>query len=289
MRDNDASRERGPDAGEHVGERLDAYRTGELDAETRRRVEAHLEACGRCREELAALGAWAAAIERGYETRRADAAALVPDWAAQRSAIVARTSGRNVSERRRAFGRWAPQVALVALAALIVGIVWRENPREQPALTRTAETAPAIEESGRESDADEARSRRADAPSPTDAPAAAAPPAVAPPTVSPERARENAGELEKQAGREQAEDLRERQEALADRVAEPSPAAPLEDSLADVERFEREGRAALEARDTSAARRALSLWSDTLLPSGVLGGQRVSLADSLREFLEPAE
>ena len=289
MRDNDASRERGPDAGEHVGERLDAYRTGELDAETRRRVEAHLEACGRCREELAALGAWAAAIERGYETRRADAAALAPDWAAQRSAIVARTSGRNVSERRRAFGRWAPQVALVALAALIVGIVWRENPREQPALTRTAETAPAIEESGRESDADEARSRRADAPSPTDAPAAAAPPAVAPPTVSPERARENAGELEKQAGREQAEDLLDRREALADRVAEPSPAAPLEDSLADVERFEREGRAALEARDTSAARRALSLWSDTLLPSGVLGGQRVSLADSLREFLEPAE
>lgn len=292
MTDNDASRERGPDAGEHVGERLDAYRTGELDAETRRRVEAHLEACGRCRQELAALGAWAAAIERGYETRRADAAALAPDWAAQRSAIVARTSRRNVAERRWAFGRWAPQIALVALAALIVGIVWRENPREQPALTRTADTAPAAEESGRESDADEARSRRADAPPPTDAPAAAVPP----PAVSPDRARENARELEKQDAREQAEDMQERREApagreaLADRVAEPSPAAPLEDSLADVARFEREGRAALEARDTSAARRALSLWSDTLLPSGgVLGGQRVSLADSLREFLERAE
>jgi hypothetical protein len=181
--------------------------------------------------------------------------------------------------------RWGPQIALVAVAALIVGIVWRENPREQPTLTRTAETGPAVEESRKESDADEARSRRADAPAPTDEPAAAAPPAVS----ADRMAQENARELEKQAGREQAEDLLERREAMADRVAEPSPAAPLEDSLADVERFEREARAALEARDTTAARRALSLWSDTLFPRGVLGGQRVSLADSLQEFLERAE
>jgi hypothetical protein len=197
--------------------------------------------------------------------------------------------------------RWGPQIALVAVAALIVGIVWRENPREQPTLTQTAETRPAGEESRKESDADrrgtpsveavegedalgrdEARSRRADAPAPTDEPAAAAPPAD-------RIAQENAPELEKQAGREQAEDLLERREALADRVAEPSPAAPFEDSLADVERFERDARAALEARDTTAARRALSLWSDTLLPRGALGGQRISLADSLREFLERAE
>ena len=291
MSRNDESRDRGPDDGEHVGERLDAYRTGELDAEARLRVEAHLEACGSCRQELAALGAWTAAVERGYEARRADAAALAPDWAAQRSAIVARTSGRRGAEKW-AFGRWAPQIALVALAALIVGIVWRENPRQQPTLTRTAETGPAVEEPGKESDQgedalgrDEARSRRADAPAPTDEPAAAAPPAVSADRI----AQENARELEKQAGREQAEDLLERREALADRVAEPSPAAPFEDSLADVERFEREARAALEARDTTAARRALSLWSDTLFPRGVLGGQRVSLADSLREFLERAE
>ena len=291
MRDNDESRDRGPDADQHVGERLDAYRTGELDAETRQRVEAHLEACARCRNELAALGTWAAAVERGYEARRADAAALAPDWAAQRSAIVARTSGRKVAERR-SFGRWAPQVALVALAALIVGIVWRENPREQPALTRTAETGQAVEESGQESDAgeyaldrDEARSRRADAPAPTGAPAAAAPPAVSPDRM----AQENARELEQQAARDQAEDLPARREALAGRVAEPSPAAPLEDSLADVSRFERQARAALEARDTTAARRALSLWSDTLLPRGALGDQRGALADSLREFLERAE
>jgi hypothetical protein len=301
MKENDESRDRRPDDGEHVGERLDAYRTGELDAEARQRVEAHLEACGRCRQELAALGAWAAAIERGYEARRTDAAALAPDWAAQRSAIVARTSGRARAPERSGVFRWGPQIALVAVAALIVGIVWRENPREQPTLTQTAETRPAGEESRKESDADrrgtpsveavegedalgrdEARSRRADAPAPTDEPAAAAPPAD-------RIAQENAPELEKQAGREQAEDLLERREALADRVAEPSPAAPFEDSLADVERFERDARAALEARDTTAARRALSLWSDTLLPRGALGGQRISLADSLREFLERAE
>jgi hypothetical protein len=300
MNRNDAE-DRSPAPDAHVSERLDAYRTGELDETARARVEAHLAGCELCRHELAELATWTAAIERGYEARRAGSEDLEPDWAAQRAAIVARTSGRaRAGERSGAFRRWGPQIALVAVAALIVGIVWRENPREQPTRTPTAETGPAVEESGMESDParrgtaavgavegedapgrDEARSRRADAPAPTDEPAAAAPPAVPADRI----AQENDRALEKQAGREPAEDARERREALADRMAEPSPAA----GLADLERFEREARVALEARDTTAARRALSLWSDTLAPRGVLGGQRVSLADSLREFLETAE
>jgi hypothetical protein len=99
-------------------------------------------------------------------------------------------------------------------------------------------------------------------------------------------------ELEKQAVPEADEGRAENQAALADRAAEPSLAAP----LSDVERFEREARAALRARDTAGARRALALWSDTLGAAGdTLGaaariaGEPALLADSLRELLERAE
>jgi anti-sigma factor RsiW len=297
MRENDAIRDRGPDDGEHVGERLDAYRTGELDDETRQRVEAHLEACGRCRQELAALGAWAGVVERGYEARRTQAAALAPDWAGQRSAIVARTSGRGAAERR-SFGRWAPQVALVALAALIVGIVWRENPREREVLTRSTSTRSAEEVAagaGRDpvaagdadAAADAARGQSAEALGPP----------LSPPAATPERARREARPAE--AGQQvpaAVERRAENQEEFADRADEPSLAAP----LSEVERFERQARAALLARDSAAARRALALWSDTLAAEGdslAVGADMVQaapaaapvLADSLREFLERAE
>ncbi|HJR53854.1 MAG TPA: zf-HC2 domain-containing protein, partial [Gemmatimonadota bacterium] len=80
--------------GEHVGPLLDAYRTDELDAAARAAVAAHLEACARCREDLAALGPWTAAIERGYAALREESRELSPDWAAQRAAVVGRTSAR---------------------------------------------------------------------------------------------------------------------------------------------------------------------------------------------------
>ncbi|MGH7607567.1 MAG: zf-HC2 domain-containing protein, partial [Gemmatimonadales bacterium] len=47
-RDDAADRGRGPEA--HVSERLDAYRTGELDEVGRAWVDAHLTECERCRE-----------------------------------------------------------------------------------------------------------------------------------------------------------------------------------------------------------------------------------------------
>ena len=57
--------------------------------------------------------------------------------------------------------------------------------------------------------------------------------------------------------------------------------------VAEVEaaRFERDARAALGARDTAAAARALALWSDTLAPAEA--DRHAALADSLREFLAP--
>jgi len=300
MRRDDDAGNRGQGRDAHVGEHLDAYRTGELNEAGRARVDAHLAECERCREELAALASWTSAIERGYEARRAGSAGLEPDWAAQRAAIVARTSGRaHAGGGRGVFRRWAPQIALVAVAALIVGIVWRENPREPTDVNRPAQSGRAGAESEQKSDAVEtrepggaekavegedalgratARTRRADEP-------------AAAPTPGPEEgfAQENAAAIEKEAGRDADESGMDRREALADRVAEPTPAAPLGAYLADVERFERDARAALEARDTTGARRALALWGDTLAARGDLADGRAALADSLRKFLEAAE
>lgn len=268
--------------GEHVVERLDAYRTGELDADIRARVEAHLESCGRCREELAALASWTAAVERGYEASRASAAGQEPDWAAQRSAIVARTSGRSRAHGRRPLARWAPQVALVAVAALIVGIVWRENPIEPEDLRR----APSERSAAAVGEGQDAGARRDEA-APPEAPARVEEPAAtetrsAAETPAP---RAEPSELEKLADREGDEARLENLDALADRAAEPARAAP----AADVERFTREARTALGARDTAGARRALALWSDTLGAEGYVAGEPAILADSLRQFLERAE
>src|SRR5688572_32982721 len=76
----------------HVDEQLDAFRSGELEGAERARVEEHLAGCARCREELSAAGAWSDVFDRAYAARRAAAAVLEPDWAAQRAEIVARTS-----------------------------------------------------------------------------------------------------------------------------------------------------------------------------------------------------
>ncbi|HYO45482.1 MAG TPA: zf-HC2 domain-containing protein [Gemmatimonadota bacterium] len=282
MRRDDDAGNRGQGRDAHVGEHLDAYRTGELDEAGRARVDAHLAECERCREELAALASWTSAIERGYEARRAGSAGLEPDWAAQRAAIVARTSWR-APGGGRAFRRWAPQIALVAVAALIVGIVWRENPREPTDVNRPAESGRLGAESEQKSDAVETRE-------PGGAEEAVeGEDALGRATARTRRADENAAALEKEAGRDADEGGMDRREALADRVAEPTPAAPLGAYLADVERFEREARAALEARDTTGARRALALWGDTLAARGDLVGGRAALADSLRKFLEAAE
>jgi hypothetical protein len=298
MRPTETGQGYGAPGGEHVGELLDAWRTGELDPARSERVASHLEGCAACRAELERLGPWTEAIARGFAARRAAARDLEPDWAAQRAAIVARTSGRARAARgSHAFWRWAPQVALVALAALIVGIVWRENPREPGARSgaesvREAVEAPtALERSeaedgavGRDEDAmvegreAEVVGRQAGqepaAPPPSADAAAPEPSAVA---QDLRRARpEEKAELD-EAGNER------RGEVLAEQAPAPAGAA-----YADTGRFEAAAREALAARDTTAARRALSFWADTLLPADRQVPSRAALADSLERLLDTA-
>ncbi|HET9334255.1 MAG TPA: zf-HC2 domain-containing protein [Gemmatimonadota bacterium] len=262
---------------DHVEELLDAWRTGELDPARSERVASHLEECAACRAELERLGPWTDTIARGFAARRTAARDLEPDWAAQRAAIVARTSGGARSGGgRRAFWRWAPQVALVALAALIVGIVWRENPREPHARRGTESLREAVEaptaakpdadDEGTERGADSAlESREAEVVGRQ----AGQEPAAPPPSA----------DAAAKAELEEAEN--DRRDALADRAAEPVGAA-----YADVGRFETAARSALAARDTTAARRALAFWADTLPPAERELPRRAALADSLVRLLD---
>jgi hypothetical protein len=281
---------------EHVEELLDAWRTGELDPARSERVASHLEGCAACRAELDRLGPWTEAIARGFAARRGAARELEPDWAAQRAAIVARTSGRaRAAGGSRAFWRWAPQVALVALAALIVGIVWRENPREPEGRSafesgRRADDAPVAERSeaddaSMDGDADAAagaREAEVVGRQAGRAPAAPPTPADAPPPAPPSAAAEalQRARPEEKAGLEAAADER-REEVLADQALEPALQA-----YGDSARFEAAARDALAARDTAAARRALALWADSLLPAEREVPPRPALADSLARLLE---
>ena len=262
-----------PTESDHVEELLDAYRTGELDDAGRARVAAHLETCAPCRQELERLGTWTGVVERGFAARRAAARDLEPDWAAQRAAIVARTSGRAGSAQgRHAFWRWAPQIALVALAALIVGIVWRENPRDPGSRGATESRPVAVEPR------DEGASMDADAEAP--AGASTDPSPQAPPAVPRE------GDEVAKAAPEEAETLgqarNEAREVFADRAPE-----VLQRAAGDGERFEARARAALAARDTVAARRALASL-DSLDSAERSDSTRVALADSLEALLAGA-
>lgn len=293
---------------DHVEELLDAWRTGELDPARSERVASHLEECAACRAELARLGPWTETIARGFAARRTAARELEPDWAAQRAAIVARTSGRARSAGgRRAFWRWAPQVALVALAALIVGIVWRENPREparrgaeslREAVEAPTAATPDADDGATERGADSAiESREAEvvgrqagqepAAQPPSADAAAPEPS-APEPSAPEPSAPEPSAIAQDARRARPEEKaeleeagNERRDALADRAAEPVGAA-----YADAGRFETAARAALAAGDTTAARRALAFWADTLPPAERELPPRAALADSLERLLE---
>lgn len=304
MTSKDDGRERDAGSEGHVAELLDAYRTGELDASRRAEVDAHLEVCDRCRADLAALGSWAATVERGYAAIRSGARELEPDWGAQRAAVVARTSGRRSAKEGWSFRRWAPQFALVAVAALIVGVVWRERVREPGRVTDTTMNRSADDAAedqvaapgGRPDEDASAFSRtepqsaeNAQAPAAAPRPAPAAPRARQVVEPAPEAARERviappADDERALEGKADAVRREAAEEVEQDRAAEPSLAAP----LGEIERFEREARTALAAQDSAAARRALALWSDTLAAAGV-DGERAALADSLERFLETME
>ena len=280
-------RDAGSGGSAHVDELLDAFRSGELEGAERGRVEEHIAECTRCRQELAAGEAWSDAFDRAYAARRAAAAELEPDWAAQRAAIVARTSAR--APVRSAFWRWAPQIALAAVAALIVGIVWRENPREEEsAIGSRAEERVSADSEVAEPPPSEADRPESELQDTRPAPEGGDTPPGAPPAAE----REERFEEERAADQAKA---RDDDAVLHEAVPEAAVgAAQRAVTLAPLERFRLEAREALAARDTTAARQALALWGDTLAPRGDTLGQRpgradrpAALADSLRDLLEP--
>ncbi|MGH7571264.1 MAG: zf-HC2 domain-containing protein [Gemmatimonadota bacterium] len=118
------------EANGHVEGLLDRYRTGELDAAGRRRVEAHLEGCEGCRSALADLEAFATTVERAYAAEAtARAAEREPDWGRLRAAIVGRTSARKHASRRSWLARHAPQTAVAVVAVVALGVVWQQGIR----------------------------------------------------------------------------------------------------------------------------------------------------------------
>jgi hypothetical protein len=110
---------------DHVIELFTRYRDGDLDAATRREVEAHLAACAHCRDEFASLDAVCASLR---ELRPEPApATLVSD-------VRARLAAR--PERPRAvLLRWAlPAAAAAALVVVAFGVL-------SPILSRPREAA----------------------------------------------------------------------------------------------------------------------------------------------------
>ena len=286
--------------GDHVVEWLDAWRTGELDAERAAAVGAHLEACPDCRAALADVEAFATAVEAGY--RDAEAARPEPDWGARRAAIVERTSARGEG-RPPWIVRWAPQVAIVAVAVVAIGVLVEQGVRA-PGDAERALRAPA--------------ERTAPAPAPVPSGEAAGEPPIAleddadeagPPAARPEPGvrDDRDGALDRAPEDERAPEERrpaaepaapadaavEQQEALAEREARIEPeagrAAAMEKAAPDRgERFRSRARSALAARDSSAVVAALEFWGDSVEVAELPAARRASLealADSLAAFL----
>lgn len=261
----------------HVVEWLDRWRTNELDPPRARAVERHLESCAACREALADLEAFASAVERGY--RASEAGRPEPDWGARRATIVERTAGRERSRRSRLV-RWAPQVAIVAIAAVAIGVLWERGVRGpddvERALRRSSaeRAASAVGADDRRGEADEAVDTTLESrPEPEEEPPAGAPRREAPAERDEVGREEGAGERLRTPEPEAAA----RQEA--DAAPAPLPAA---------ERFRLDARAALASRDTVLAREALGLWADSVAPAPLPAAERRrydALADSLAALL----
>ncbi len=119
-----------PAGGTHVEPWLDAFRTGELAAADRVRVERHLARCAECAARLAEIESLARTATRAFAAGAGLASRAEPDWGRLRAAILARTVGPAPAPRPRpSLLRFAPQAALAALAVLVLGILAREGVR----------------------------------------------------------------------------------------------------------------------------------------------------------------
>jgi hypothetical protein len=126
-----------PAGGTHVEPWLDAFRTGELAEADRVRVERHLARCAECAARLAEIESLARTATRAFAAGAGLASRAEPDWGRLRAAILARTVGPAPAPRPRpSLRRFAPQVALAALAVLVLGILAREGVRGPADLER---------------------------------------------------------------------------------------------------------------------------------------------------------
>jgi hypothetical protein len=326
MKDSDSDDTTRPDLpGDHPDESaLDRWRTGELAADDRARMVAHLEACEACRHALAELESFAAAVGRAYAADRELAAAEEPDWARVQARVAegvasAGSPGREARPRRSAWARWAPQAAAAVVALVVVGVLWREGVRGPEEAQRIA--APETSAVGERAavDADEPSSFEPESDT------------VEPSEMGQETetlGRTRAAELEGADNRRDGAEFRGdavAEEALADRVAPsrdadtpqegaraagPPPAEREEANIQGQERaneadkaapqmaqneaaayadphdrFASQARSALAAGDTLSARRTLALWRDTLAPRDELESALRRQAEALADSL----
>lgn len=268
---------------------LDRRRTGELDAAERENAEAHLAACPLCAAAAVELDAFAAALASGYAALETAAVAQAPDGRAQRSAILARTSGARPG--RGAWTRWVPQLAAVLVAVVAVGVLAERGVRGPGSAAEEAtEGVPSVAETtpgeARRAETAAGQAREADA---------GQAPAAPPPAAAKNAAGRDA------ALQDGATPEAERAEALRDAVDAPPPPpeprpsrdeaaaglrrqAPAPDAAAPLplDRFLASGRAALEREDPPQAKAALALWRDTLAPAeaGLAAADSAATADA---------
>ncbi len=288
----------------HVEELLDRYRTGELGPAERRRVELHLEECGRCRTALASLSAFSRTVERAYEAETAARAAEgEPDWGRLRASIVERV--REPAPRRSWLPRHAPQAAAAVVALVALGVLWQQGirgPDDADRALRSESPVPSRADRGggraggptADAPAPEASPDRVNDIQPDDARVADREPAAAAETI---RRDVDLGEAE---GREDETVSRARFGERVDSVvvgaaAEGAPEVAQEAAVTaqknaaaptpELERFQRRARTALSEADSVLAAGALAQWRDSLVSGEDLPADLRLAAEALVDSL----
>jgi hypothetical protein len=115
-------------------ELLGAYALGHLEGDERAGLEAHLEGCAGCREELAALAPVAQMLPHADPARFGPAPQPPPELGQRIAATIAAEQERTRQRRRRLFGGLAfGGAAAAAVAAVLLLFVFGSGGGENPA------------------------------------------------------------------------------------------------------------------------------------------------------------
>jgi predicted anti-sigma-YlaC factor YlaD len=126
----------------HVREDLGAYVLGALEPAERHTVEAHLDACGSCRDELSRLSGLPGLLDRlSAEEAQLD----VGDVRAAAARDLSRSVAGEYVRLRRAVTRWRLAAAAATFAALLVGL-WSWSPWQPPPDRIVAAVVPVAED-----------------------------------------------------------------------------------------------------------------------------------------------